>query len=472
MSALEGIDGLFAACGGRVPVRVSISSDGREGSDERLLEHPFLIVGRSPQCEIRLDDPAISHRHAYIQPIGRQIFCADLGSRTGVRWPDGPQPAGWLAPDEQLQIGRYSLKLSLPVPDEVADSGYVEPEIEEGDRAAAGGRADVMLRFLNARFAADRSRQWRIGRNVTLLGHLPTCHIPLNDGSVSRVHASLLRTRFGLWVIDLLGKDGIDVNGQRVPFSRLVTGDVLRIGRFRMSVEQTETAAIVETGRHLVVPESTFNTVETFSSNEPTGRQKSEGLSEEFVMSMLNQSASMQQQMLSQQNQMILLTMQMLSSLHNQNIDLVRDELDYVRALTEEIQQIQAKLVGDGPKSITGQAVSPSISEPSTAPVNGSLPANSTGQQAKPSSPSNGIARANADRSAKRSTRIHSVTKPAGMPPVNGTVAKLNGTATTNGNAKPGLDGTELQSHLAHRLAELERKRSGYWQRIVRVVMG
>src|SRR5690606_5867140 len=123
----------------------------------------------------------ISHRHAYLQIIGDRIFCADLGSRTGVHWYDGQRPLSWVRLGEHLAIGQYGLRFA------VAGRESLAP-ITEAMTLPVRQRPDVSLRFLNARVNTDRSRQWRLRRSVTLLGHLASCHIPLLDASVSRVH--------------------------------------------------------------------------------------------------------------------------------------------------------------------------------------------------------------------------------------------------------------------------------------------
>ncbi|HME91412.1 MAG TPA: FHA domain-containing protein, partial [Myxococcaceae bacterium] len=43
------------------------------------------VLGRSPRCEIALDDDKVSRRHARIRLVGGQARIADLGSRNGTR---------------------------------------------------------------------------------------------------------------------------------------------------------------------------------------------------------------------------------------------------------------------------------------------------------------------------------------------------------------------------------------------------
>lgn len=46
---------------------------------------PEVILGRSPDCHITIEDPLISRRHARIVLQERRAFVSDLGSRNGVK---------------------------------------------------------------------------------------------------------------------------------------------------------------------------------------------------------------------------------------------------------------------------------------------------------------------------------------------------------------------------------------------------
>lgn len=444
MAAIFGINELNTACSGRTLVRLLISGPDGQERDCGVLTRPYLLIGRSPQCDIQLNGSDVSHRHAYIQLIGDRIFCADLGSRTGVHWPDGKRPLSWVAFNEHLAIGPYGLRFV----------SVCEPAAPETQTTALSRqhRPAVSLRFLNARVNTDHSRQWQLRRSVTLLGHLPSCHLPLLDASVSRVHASLLRTPQGVWVIDLLGKGGVEVNGERVAFARLTSGDELKVGRFRMAVEQTLANESISSDPQF--HDLTLNTLSVHANTEPPNppaQQPAEGLSAALVMSLLNQSASMQQQMAAQQQQMMLLTMQMLSAMQGQHAKLIREELKVIKSLTDEIQQIRTTLAEQAAAAATRREHEP---EHESAQVILPLipPAAKTGPAlGRPRQP---------DMARRQAARAEGVS------------ARVAFAKHTSTNQPEGLDGDALQAHLANRLAELERKRSGYWYKITRVMMG
>ena len=75
-----------------------------------------------------------------------------------------------------------------------------------------------------------------MNRVMSLIGSASGCKFRLADPSVSPFHCSLLRTPLGLWVVDLLGPDGVSVNDALVRYALLADDDVLKVGRYRIRV--------------------------------------------------------------------------------------------------------------------------------------------------------------------------------------------------------------------------------------------
>ena len=72
---------------------------------------------------------------------------------------------------------------------------------------------EVALEFLNG---PSQAMTWPVRRVMSLIGSASGCKFRLTDASVSRFHASLVRTSVGLWIVDLLGQGGI--TSMRSPF--------------------------------------------------------------------------------------------------------------------------------------------------------------------------------------------------------------------------------------------------------------
>src|SRR5258708_9839152 len=70
-----------------------------------------ITVGRSPQCEIQIDDQSVSRAHATIS-IGPKLTIVDLGSANGTRVRErklDPKSPVEIVPGEAIQIGTATI---------------------------------------------------------------------------------------------------------------------------------------------------------------------------------------------------------------------------------------------------------------------------------------------------------------------------------------------------------------------------
>jgi pSer/pThr/pTyr-binding forkhead associated (FHA) protein len=110
--------------------------------------------------------------------------------------------------------------------DETGDMQPVDIEdvVEESGAAlvirAGGGRAGES-------FSIDEDR--------TSIGRSPDAGVFLDDVTVSRNHALLVRRRDGLYIDDLGSLNGTYVNRRRIESHRLADGDEIQIGKYKLS---------------------------------------------------------------------------------------------------------------------------------------------------------------------------------------------------------------------------------------------
>jgi predicted component of type VI protein secretion system len=384
------------ACGVKDSLRLMIEGPGAKGAELRRFYQPFAVIGRDPRADVLLEDPQVSRRHVYLQVVGGWAFWVDLESRMGTRTEAGLEKSGWLTGGRFLGIGPYVIRRAAGYAQTDDDPPQDRPPRDPPLTALAYSREplpDVALEFLNG---PSQAMFWPMHRVMSLIGSATGCKFRLTDRSVSAFHASLLRTPAGLWVVDLRGGQSITVNAVPVRFHPLGDGDVLGIGRYRIRIrcrirdrewgnespEPVRAVLVRKMPRHdpagdhhhalpapdraasaitaepaadgpraaprslpvPITPPASGMAIGTSQAPFPTELDRP-GQSESVLVPLVNQFSLMQQQMFDQFQQAMGMLVQMFGTMHREQMDVIREELDRLHQLSEELQELKAELV-------------------------------------------------------------------------------------------------------------------------------
>jgi hypothetical protein len=96
------------AAGIQGPALVVRSGGGRAG-ETFPLDAEETTVGRSPDCDVFLDDVTVSRRHAVVAKSGGGVEIRDLGSLNGTFLNRRRIESAALTDGDELQIGKYRL---------------------------------------------------------------------------------------------------------------------------------------------------------------------------------------------------------------------------------------------------------------------------------------------------------------------------------------------------------------------------
>ncbi|MDF1535032.1 MAG: FHA domain-containing protein [bacterium] len=89
----------------------------KAGTHYPVLDDRMTILGRDPQCQIRLEDPDASRRHAAIQPFGREFYIMDMGSTNGTLINGHLEEKRILRHGDKITIGKQVFQFLLTAPD-------------------------------------------------------------------------------------------------------------------------------------------------------------------------------------------------------------------------------------------------------------------------------------------------------------------------------------------------------------------
>jgi pSer/pThr/pTyr-binding forkhead associated (FHA) protein len=90
------------------PALVVRSGGGRSG-ETFVLDGAQTTIGRSPDCDIFLDDVTVSRRHATVSREGGALTIEDLGSLNGTFLNRKRIDKAELSDGDELQVGKYRL---------------------------------------------------------------------------------------------------------------------------------------------------------------------------------------------------------------------------------------------------------------------------------------------------------------------------------------------------------------------------
>jgi pSer/pThr/pTyr-binding forkhead associated (FHA) protein len=397
------------ACGVREPPQLEVECGDSRETIRPALSLPFALVGRDEHADVPLDDAQVSLRHTYLQVVAGRLWWMDLDSRTGTHGRQGRQAAGPLDSGQCLRIGPFRIHLRGAHPPNDSRPSPANP-------LSSGSYASLALPRVRLDFLEGTAKPslWTVDRALTLVGRASHCKVRLHSPLISRTHCALLHTADGLWVIDLRGREGIHVNGTAVRWALLEDSDELRIGQFRIRVDDPgaptrETSSALPSETTAIVPSRTF--AETLlSTTVPFAPMSSSFLSaggaanESLLLPLVAQFSQMQQQMFDQFQQALTTMVHMFSGLHHNQMQLIRQEMNHLHELTRELQGLQTELARQTPAPSREVAPSPRrIAQPVPSAPAEPRP---SGSETTPSTPSASPARSDADAHAWLTQRL------------------------------------------------------------------
>ncbi len=229
---------------------------GSDGSEQKAELSGELTAGREAGNDLVVSDKGVSRRHCrfFLDESGA-AFVEDLESANGV-YVDGKriQEATKLRPGAEVRFGSATARLeerraakaarpsvalarraSAQAPQRTGPSKLAKPAqpasaaLKVGVAKKPQGLAPKGKSSLEGQGSLEGVSFALTGAKM-VVGRVAPADIVIDDDSVSRKHAELLRSRKGAVVKDLGSANGTFVNGERVTEAPLSPGDLLRFG--------------------------------------------------------------------------------------------------------------------------------------------------------------------------------------------------------------------------------------------------
>lgn len=113
-----------------------IIESGKHQGKRLVLSEARIIVGRSPECHIRLASAEISKQHCLLRSVPEGIFVTDLGSRNGTFVNDEPITHETpLKPGDRLRIGPMELRVPPGKPARTESAAKPKSQVSDDEIA-------------------------------------------------------------------------------------------------------------------------------------------------------------------------------------------------------------------------------------------------------------------------------------------------------------------------------------------------
>jgi pSer/pThr/pTyr-binding forkhead associated (FHA) protein len=206
--------------------------------EEYEIRSPVISIGRSPECDITIDNAAISWRHALLSQRDGKLFVEDASSTNGVLVNGARKQTVELALGESIQIaGKYSLSLiNAPtgIPTGVSSKEAVHDDVQKETVLVDAATLSKLVQNAKSGYltlsSPDRAT-WicRLDKPSTSIGRKRSCEIRVGGWFAPATVATIERHADGYYLKVAPGRE-VALDGQVVTGEHLLRdGSRLRI---------------------------------------------------------------------------------------------------------------------------------------------------------------------------------------------------------------------------------------------------
>lgn len=209
------------------------------------LEGPQLTIGRKPENDLVIDNPAVSGHHARIVKEGSAFFIEDLNSTNGTFLNDAKVQKQKLKNTDRVSVGKHSLifqdeTVAPPPPppppkDEGADKTMILDTAKQKElmkalgtvKTAAVAAKEEKIGWLTVASGDTDKKEYELTARLTVIGKEESSTVKLT-GWLAPKKAALISRRGLAYIVVPEEKNKITVNGEAVQGQReLQDGDII-----------------------------------------------------------------------------------------------------------------------------------------------------------------------------------------------------------------------------------------------------
>lgn len=216
---------------------------------EIQLDKEVITIGRNPNNDIHIDNPAVSGSHAKIINEGGRISIEDVNSTNGTFINGKRISKSALNNNDVITVGKHTLVFSGPSQAAGADQTLKtkKPGLNEtivmdtraqkammGETAGAAAFGDKIGGFTIIEGVSEKN-EYELTKRLTTIGKTETAEIKLKGFFAPKVAALINRTKDGYFISPPGTKTKIKINGSSLEGRyELKDGDIVEVENLKM----------------------------------------------------------------------------------------------------------------------------------------------------------------------------------------------------------------------------------------------
>ena len=224
-----------------------IFTKGPRVGERFAVEAECVTIGRLEECDIELNQPNVSRKHAIIKREGKSVSITDQRSGNGTFVNGKRITRATLRAGDMVRIGHHTMRVETRArrASKATKSQQVPMTVKEM-LAEQPTRHESISRFFIEDYTSEPRRLEFAGDKLSL-GRGEKCKLVLDDDQISRLHATITHRNGRFELKDVGSANGTYLNGARVIEAELSDENTIEVGRLVIS------ARIIKGALHLTI---------------------------------------------------------------------------------------------------------------------------------------------------------------------------------------------------------------------------
>jgi pSer/pThr/pTyr-binding forkhead associated (FHA) protein len=219
-------------------LNLAVEFNGKLVKQYTLGDERKVLVGRSSECDVVIDNLGVSRTHCELFWAGHCWVLQDLHSNNGTVVNGKKVVTHNVNDGDEITISKFKLTCKLPQQDELEfaietpqkGAGYGESTIPIDQRRGASPKPETKVKGF-VTIEGQGRKTIVLQKPVFVIGKAENADVRVEGFFIRKKHALIVRDEVGFLLVDTSGRTATFLNEATIDCERLRDGDLIRVGK-------------------------------------------------------------------------------------------------------------------------------------------------------------------------------------------------------------------------------------------------